>query len=139
MKSLVQKLVEIPGPSGFEYKIRDVIQDEINDFADEIRVDALGNLIAKKGEKANHGMRVMLSAHIDEIGLMVTHISDDGFIRFTSIGGVSPFTCIGGRVLFMNGTRGVIGIDGIEPGHTPKLSDLFIDAVSYTHLRAHET
>ncbi len=127
MKSLVQKLVEIPGPSGFEYKIRDVIQDEISDFADEIHVDALGNLIAKKGEKNNHGMRVMLSAHIDEIGLMVTHISDKGFIRFTNIGGVSPFTCIGGRVLFMNGTRGVIGIDGIEPGQTPKLSDLFID------------
>ena len=127
MKSLIQKLVETPGPSGFEYEIRDVIREEIGDAADEIRVDALGSLIAKKGSKTEEGLRVMVSAHIDEIGLMVTHIDDNGFIRFTNIGGVSPLTCIGGRVLFMDGTRGVIGVGGVESGKMPKLSDLFID------------
>jgi endoglucanase len=127
MKSLVQKLVETPGPSGFEYEIRDVIKEAIGNSADGIRVDALGNLIAKKGQKTEKGLRVMISAHIDEIGLMVTHISDDGFLRFTNIGGINPLTCYGGRVRFMNGTRGVIGMDGIEPGKTPKLSDLYID------------
>jgi endoglucanase len=127
MKSLVQKLVETPGPSGFEYEIRDVIREAIGDSADDIQVDALGNLIARKGKKADNGMRVMVSAHIDEIGLMVTHISENGFVRFTNIGGINPLTCYGGRVLFMNGTRGVIGMDGIEAGKTPKLSDLFID------------
>jgi endoglucanase len=99
----------------------------IGDAADEIRVDALGNLIARKGTKTDQGMRVMVSAHIDEIGLMVTHIDKNGFARFTNIGGINPLTCYGGRVLFMDGTRGVIGMDGLERGKTPKLSDLYID------------
>jgi endoglucanase len=127
MKSLIQKLVETVGPSGFEYEIRDVIREEIGDAADVIRVDALGSLIAVKGKKQAGGMRVMISAHIDEIGLMATHIDKNGFIRFTSIGGINPLTCYGGRVVFMDGRRGVIGMDGIERGKTPKLSDLFID------------
>ena len=127
MKSLIQKLVETPGPSGFEYKIRDAIREEIGDAADEIKVDALGSLIARKGTKSDVGLRVMISAHMDEIGLMATHIDDNGFIRFTNIGGVSPLTCYGGRVLFMNGVHGVIGSDGIERVKAPKLTDLFID------------
>lgn len=127
MKSLIQKLVETPGPSGFEYAIRDVIREEIADAADEVRVDALGSLIAKKGTKTGDGMRVMISAHIDEIGLMVTHIDEKGFVRFTNIGGINPLTCYGGRVLFMDGTQGVIGMDGLERGKLPKLSDLYID------------
>ncbi|MFN2304766.1 MAG: M42 family metallopeptidase [Anaerolineales bacterium] len=127
MKSLIKKLVETPGPSGFEYTIRDVIRAEIGEAADDIRVDAMGSLIAKKGTKSDNGMRVMISAHIDEIGLMVTHVDDQGFVRFTNIGGVNPLTCYGGRVTFMNGTRGVIGMDGLERGKAPKLSDLFID------------
>jgi endoglucanase len=127
MKSLIQKLVETPGPSGFEYAIRDVIREAIAGAADEIRVDALGSLIARKGTKTDGGMRVMISAHIDEIGLMVTHIDENGFVRFTNIGGINPLTCYGGRVLFMDGTRGVIGMDVIGPGKMPKLSDLFID------------
>jgi len=127
MKSLIQKLVETPGPSGFEYAIRDVIREAIGDSADEFRVDALGNLIATKGIKKDNGLRVMVSAHVDEIGLMVTFIDDNGFVRFTNIGGISPLTCYGGRVVFMDGTRGVIGMDGLAPGKMPKLSDLFID------------
>lgn len=127
MKSLIQNLVETPGPSGFEYQIRDVIREAIGTAADEIRVDAMGSLIAKKGTKTDQGLRVMVSAHIDEIGLMVTHVDENGFVRFTNIGGVSPLTCYGGRVLFMDGTRGVIGVDGLEPGKLPKLSDFFID------------
>lgn len=127
MKSLIKQLVETPGPSGFEHEIRDVIRDAIGDAADEIRVDALGSLIARKGTKTEAGLRVMISAHIDEIGLMVTHVDDNGFLRFTNIGGINPLTCYGGRVLFMDGTRGVIGMDSIESGKTPKLRDLFID------------
>ena len=127
MKSLIKQLVETPGPSGFEYEIRDVIRDAIGDSADDVRVDALGSLIARKGTKTESGLRVMISAHIDEIGLMVTHVDENGFLRFTNIGGINPMTCYGGRVLFMDGTRGVIGMDSIEKGKTPKLTDLFID------------
>lgn len=127
MKSLIKKLVETPGPSGFEYEIRDVVRELIGATANEIRVDALGNLIALKGKKTDLGMRVMVSAHIDEIGLMVTHVDDNGFVRVTNIGGVNPLTCIGGRVIFMDGTHGVIGADAIKSDDRPKLTDLFID------------
>ena len=127
MKSLIKRLVEIPGPSGFEEQIRAAVQREIKDHADEIKVDALGNLIARKGKKKDGGLRIMLSAHIDEIGLMVTHVDDNGFARFIGIGGINPLTCYGGRVLFMNGTRGVIGVEKLESAKAPKLAQLFID------------
>jgi len=127
MKSLIKRLVEIPGPSGFEEQIRASVQREIKDHADEIKVDALGNLIARKGKKKDGGLRIMLSAHIDEIGLMVTHVDDNGFARFIGIGGINPLTCYGGRVLFMNGTRGVIGVEKLESAKAPKLAQLFID------------
>ncbi len=127
MNDLIKKLVEIPGPSGYEDKIRAAVQEEIQDFADEIRVDALGNLIARKGKKQANGMRIMISAHIDEIGLMVTHVDANGFVRFIGIGGINPLTCLGGRVLFMNGVRGVIGIEKLEGKEIPTLDKLFID------------
>ena len=124
---LIKKLVETPGPSGQEQDIRAAVREEIKDYADEIRTDALGNLIARVGTKKEGGMRVMVSAHIDEIGLMVTHVDDNGFARFLAVGGVSPFTCLGGRVIFMNGARGVIGMERLEPGKTPTLEQMYID------------
>lgn len=127
MNDLIKKLVETPGPSGYEDKIRVAVQEEIQGFADEIRVDALGNLIARKGKKQAGGMRIMISSHIDEIGLMVTHVDANGFVRFIGIGGINPLTCLGGRVLFMNGARGVIGIEKLDGKDIPTLDKLFID------------
>ena len=94
MKALIQKLVESFGPSGYEDVVRDLVTAEIKPYADEIRVDPLGNLIARKGKKSPGGMRVMLAAHMDEIGLMVTHVDEKGFVRFTGIGGVSAGTTV---------------------------------------------
>ena len=125
--ALIKKMVETPGPSGQEQLIRTAILEEIQGSADEIRTDAMGNLIARKGSKQPNGLRIMISAHMDEIGLMVTHVDEDGFVRFISIGGVSPLTCIGGRVIFMNGQRGVIGCERLEPNALPTLEKLFID------------
>ncbi len=127
MKNLIQKLVETAGPSGFETKIRKVIREEIEPFCDEIRVDQLGNLIAAKGSPTPGSKRIMLAAHMDEIGLMATHIDEAGYIRFLPIGGVSPLTCLGGRVKFLNGAAGVIGAERLDPGKTPSMSQLFID------------
>jgi endoglucanase len=125
MKPLIQKLTDTFSPSGYEDAIQGVIRSEIREFADEIRVDALGNLIARKGKG---GTRVMVAAHMDEIGLMVTHVDDKGFVRFTGIGGVYPRNLPGGRVRFMNGTRGVIGLDGGVVGNDlPPLDKMFID------------
>lgn len=128
MKQLIQKLVETVGPSGYEQAIREVVRGEIKDYADEIRVDAMGNLIARKGKKTDGGLRIMLSAHMDEIGVIATHIDEKGFVRFTTIGGVRPHTCIGGRVQFLNGAKGLIYMDRMDdPGKVPSIENLYID------------
>jgi endoglucanase len=125
--TVLQMLVETPGPSGSEHVIREKIKAEIQEHADEIYTDALGNLIARKGTLKEGGKRIMISAHIDEIGLMVTHVDDNGFARFLPIGGINPLTCLGGRVLFMNGTQGVIGMERLEKDEHPELAKYFID------------
>jgi endoglucanase len=128
MKSLIQKLVELVGPSGYEQAVRDFVRGEIEGHADEIRVDALGNLIARKGTKSDGGLRIMLSAHMDEIGVIATHIDENGFVRFTNIGGVRPHNCIGGRVRFLNGAQGLIYMERTEDAsRIPTLEHLYID------------
>jgi endoglucanase len=98
MKSLIQKLVETHSPSGYETHIRETIRAEIEPLVDEATVDALGNLIARKGQPGQGGPKIMLAAHIDEIGLIVTHVDERGFVRFLPIGGVRPLTCVGSRM-----------------------------------------
>ena len=127
MKKLIQKLVETAGPSGFESEIRKVVRAEVESFSDEVRVDNLGNLIAVKDSARTDGLKIMLAAHMDEIGIMATHIDEDGYIRFLPIGGVSPLTCPGGRVQFLNGATGVIGVERLDPGKAPSISQLFVD------------
>ena len=114
MKSLIQKLVESVGPSGFEKPVRDVILNELNLAASDYQIDALGNLIVRKGQKSANGKRMMLAAHMDEIGVMASFIDENGFIRFTNIGGVFPINCVGGRVRFLNGVQGVIGMEKLD-------------------------
>jgi tetrahedral aminopeptidase len=128
MKELIKKLVEITGPSGYETAVREAVRAEIAGLVDDIRVDALGSLIARKGSKTADGMRVMLSAHMDEIGIIATHIDENGFVRFTSIGGVRVANCIGGRVQFLNGARGLIYTEKLEnPSIQPAMDQLYID------------
>ncbi len=127
MNELIKKLVEAYGPSGFEDGMRDLIRPEIEAYADDIHVDALGNLIAtKKGDGS--GLKVMIAAHMDEIGVMVTHITKEGFLRFTNIGGVLPHNLMGSRVQFANGVMGVVSSDRIEDrGQIHPLNKFFID------------
>lgn len=128
MKSLIQNLTETLAPSGYEAPIRSLIRSEIEPFADEIQVDALGNLVVRRGNKATEGKRIMLAAHMDEIGLIATHVDERGFVRFTSIGGIRPQALTGSRVRFMNGAPGVIGIERLtEAGKAPTLEQCFID------------
>jgi endoglucanase len=128
MKSLIQKLVETPGPSGYEAQIRSVVRAEIESYADELQVDALGNLIARKGKGSADGIKIMLAAHIDEIGVMVTQVDDNGFIRFTTLGGVRPYTCISGRVRFLKGASGVIFMEPLDDmTKVPTIDQLYID------------
>ena len=128
MKQLLQKLTDVFSPSGYEDAIRTVIRNEVKGLGDGVRVDALGNLIVRKGQSSKNGKRIMIAAHMDEIGLMVTHVDEGGFVRFTGIGGVYPRNLPGGRVRFINGTSGVIGLEPTE--HTsdvPPLDKMYID------------
>lgn len=133
MRELIQKLVEISSPSGYESQIRAAIRTEIEPLADEVGVDALGNLIARKGLLSSRsgngeGQRIMIAAHMDEIGLMVTHIDEAGFARFTNLGGVRTRSLPGMRVQFINGTAGVIGVErNAAASDNPTIAQMFID------------
>jgi endoglucanase len=128
MKDLIQKLTETFGPSGHEDAIRELILAEINPLADETRVDALGNIIARKGTMGTNGKRVMVAAHMDEVGLIATHIDENGFVRFTTIGISIPRFLLGGRVRFVSGAQGVIGAEKPDKiNEIPPADKLFID------------
>lgn len=134
MLELIQKLVETPAPPGYESQIREVIRAEIEPYADEVRTDALGNLIATKGKDEPSAPKIMLAAHMDEIGLIVTHVDEKGFVRFSGLGGVRPHTCMGGRVRFLNGTLGVIGYEQLEDqNRLPTFEQMYIDVGAGSH------
>jgi len=130
MKKLLKQLTEAFGPSGYEDNIRKIVQAEVKALADEIKVDALGNLIARKrlSKQTKDTKKIMIAAHMDEIGLMVSHIDANGFVRFSSLGGVFGKYVLGGRVCFLNGVQGVIGYDRFEKPHeTPPMDKIYID------------
>lgn len=127
MRDLIQKLVESFGPAGFEDEVRALIRDEIKGLADEISVGKLGDLIAvKKG--SGRGKKVMLVAHMDEIGLMVTHVDKRGYARVAPLGGVFSLYSVGARVRFADGRLGVLEAERREDAtKAPTLDQLYID------------
>ncbi len=131
MKNLIQELVELYGPSGFEEPVRTVIQRYIDPLADDIRTDAMGNFYAlKRGDGS--GRRIMLAAHMDEIGVIVTQVEDSGLLRFSNVGTIPPKSMLGLRVRFANGVVGLINHDGgikaeILGKELPDLGRWFID------------
>ncbi|NOY81250.1 MAG: M42 family metallopeptidase [Kiritimatiellaeota bacterium] len=128
MKQTLKKLVETFGPSGHEQAVRDVINSLVSECADEIRTDALGNLIVRK---KGSGKKVMLAAHMDEIGLIVSYIDKNGFARINPVGGVRTLYEVCGRVLFENGTVGVIGMEKMGgSSQAPPIEKLFVDVAA---------
>jgi endoglucanase len=130
MKKLLQQLTEAFGPSGHEDNIRKLVQAEVKPLADEIKVDALGNLIARKSPSkvTKDTKKIMIAAHMDEIGIMVSHVDANGFVRFSNIGGVFGKYVLGGRVRFLNGTHGVIGYDRFDKvNEVPTMDKIYID------------
>ena len=132
---LLSRICEAPGAPGFEKRIRELVLTEIADLADEIRTDNMGNVVAlKKGRSS--AKRAMAAAHMDEIGFMVTHIDDNGFIRFNPLGGFDPKALTSQRVI-VHGKKDLLGVMGSKPTHimqpdertkAPKITDYFIDA-----------
>lgn len=122
----------MPGPSGHEQSVRARLQELVAPYADEVRVDPLGNLIvtgrSRKGEgDGPQSRRIMLAAHMDEIGVIAIHIDDDGFVRIRPIGGVSPTMLLAQRVRFTNGTVGVVGSEPVEKPGDLTFEKLFVD------------
>ncbi len=131
--ALLKKICEVPGTSGFEKDIRNLVLKELKGLADDVSVDNMGNIHAVKKGKKNK--RVMVAAHMDEIGFIVTHIDDKGFLKFTTLGGFDPKTLTAQRVI-VHGKKDLIGVMGSKPIHimTPEernkvtpISDYFID------------
>lgn len=106
MQALIKQLTEAWAPSGYEHHLRTMIHDLIKPYADEVSVDGLGNLIARVGKG---GKKVLIAAHMDEIGVMVNYAEPQtGYLRFSPIGGLLYTTLHGNRVKFEDGTIGVI-------------------------------
>lgn len=130
---LLKQICEIAGVPGHEQRIRELVLKEVKKLADEIRVDNMGNVVAiKKGKK---NKKVMVAAHMDEIGFIVTHIDDRGFLHFIPLGGFDPKTLTAQRVI-VHGRKDVVGVMGSKPIHmmSPEernkivpIGDYFID------------
>jgi putative aminopeptidase FrvX len=113
---LLRRLSETSGVSGYEHQVRDIVRGELGRFADEVRTDALGNVIAvKRGTAPEPRPAVMIATHMDEIGLMVSDL-EEGFIHFQQVGGYDDRVLLGQEVV-VHGQRDLAGIIGARPPH----------------------
>jgi len=110
MKDLIKELAESYGPPGYETAVRTIIEHHITPLADSVETDALGNFHAVK-QGSGDGLRIMLAAHMDEIGLMLSFIDKHGFGRLTNVGTLFPQMMVGNRARFTNGAIAVIGAE----------------------------
>ena len=133
---LLKKICSVKGASGEEHNIADFILNEIKSHIDEHSIDALGNLIARK---KGTGKKMMLAGHMDQIGMMVTHVDKEGFIWFTNIGGLTPTVIHSTRVIFSNGMTGIINCERLEDPAKIALDKMYIDigAVSKEEAEKH--
>ena len=132
MIELMKQLCALPGPSGCEDAVREFVLEKVKPFADEMKTDAIGNIMVfRKGKKALE-RPVVLCAHMDEVGVIIKKITDDGMLKFGFVGGVDPRVVIGRPVRFGD-VQGVIGIKAVhlttaaERRTMPKTKDLYID------------
>tara|TARA_B100000927_G_scaffold123818_1_gene99818 strand:- start:5955 stop:6998 length:1044 start_codon:yes stop_codon:yes gene_type:complete len=132
-KKLLAEICEAAGAPGHEQRVREIVLREVKSLVDEIRIDNMGNVVAIKKGKENK--KVMIAAHMDEIGFMVTHIDEKGFIYFHTLGGFDPKTLTAQRVI-IHGKKDIVGVMGSKPIHlmnaadrtkVPTIKDFFID------------
>jgi tetrahedral aminopeptidase len=134
MNELLQQLTEAVGVAGAEKQVRLLIRDLIAPYVDEWHVDPMGNLIARKGGSGEQPLRVLVDAHMDEVGVMVTAVDSDATLRFEAVGGVSPQALLGKAVqVGPKQLHGVIGarpihlLDATQRNRVVKISDMRID------------
>jgi len=131
---LLASICETAGAPGFEQRVRTLVIEQLKDVVDEYSIDNMGNLTTIIRGKSSD-KKVMIAAHMDEIGFIVTHIDDHGFVRFHTLGGFDPKTLTAQRVI-IHGKKDLIGVMGSKPIHVmtaaertkvPKTTDYFID------------
>jgi len=132
---LLEELTNAHGPSGFEGPVRKIVQRELQPLADEVQTDGLGSLIARLGD-STAGPRIMIAAHLDEVGMIVKRITPDGFLKFQTVGGILDQALINQRYLIRTRNGLVRGVAGLKTPHvmsqqergrlTPK-TEIFID------------
>ena len=134
MLNLVKELCALPGVSSFEEEVRAFLMDRAAPFADDMRVDAMGNLIVFKKGKKSTGNKLMLCAHMDEVGLIIRSITEEGYLKFDAIGGINRRVLLGKQVeVGPNKVKGVIGLKAYhlvsreEEKVVPKLETFYID------------
>ena len=131
--NLLKELCEVAGAPGYENRVRSLVLREVQELVDDVTIDNMGNVIAIK--RGRSPKKLMAAAHMDEIGFVVTHITDEGFLNFHTLGGFDPKTLTAQRVI-VHGKKDLIGVMGAKPIHVmtpeernkaPKISDYFID------------
>jgi putative aminopeptidase FrvX len=132
---LLKQIAELPGVPGREQKVRELVIKELKSHVNAIEVDNMGNVITLIKGKSKNPKKVMIGAHMDEIGFIVTYIDDHGFLRFHTLGGFDPKTLTAQRVV-VHGKKDLIGVMGSKPLHVmtpeeknkvPQTTDYFID------------
>ncbi|BDF70972.1 aminopeptidase [Oscillospiraceae bacterium] len=134
MLNTIKELCLLNGVSSFEDEVRAYLREKAAPYADELRVDALGNLIVFKRGRKPTGNKLLLCAHMDEVGLIIRHITDEGYLKFSCVGGIDRRVLIGKPVAVGPGRiPGVIGLKAYhlvsaeEEKRVPKVEDLYID------------
>ena len=124
MKETLLNLCLLPGVSGHEDAVRAYIREQVEPYADEIREDAMGNLLVHvRGKKPEEpGKKVLLAAHMDEVGVIVTDITEDGYLKFDFVGGVDRRVVLGKKVIL--GDKAVHGVIGLKAIHLTEGEEL---------------
>lgn len=129
---MLKKLTEAFGPSGHEDEVREMIKSEMMHFCDELYEDSIGNLICHKKGALVDGKSIMLTAHTDEVGFIISYVNNDGYLKFQTIGGIDPNVLVSKKVVI--GENKICGVIGTKPIHQNKgnnenikISDLYID------------
>lgn len=132
----LRELTSIDAPPGFEKPVRDYIAGEMKKYTQDLRIDRFGNLIAVKASKSKNPARVLLAAHMDEIGFIVRNFDDNGFIFFNGLGSWSDQVVLGMQVKILGSKKTIYGTAGAKPPHIMteeeqkklvKIEDMFID------------
>jgi putative aminopeptidase FrvX len=143
--AFLKRLLDTPGPSGYETAVGRLWREEAGRFTEHVRTDVAGNCMAEVNPGGSP--TIMLDGHLDEIGIIIQYIDDDGFIYVSPIGGWDPQVLVGQRIRFLGRGGDVLGVVGKKPihlmknsdrEHASKITDLWVDIGSSSRAEVEE-